>query len=302
MNQKGIIFEIERYAVNDGPGIRTLIFLKGCPLRCWWCSNPESQNLHPELVYWPKKCIGCLECLEACPEQALTGTENGIAIDRTRCTGCGKCTEVCNAEALDLFGREVSVSEVIREVLKDEHYYRKSGGGVTFSGGEPYVQQPFLLNLLEKSKEQGIHTAVETCGGVPWKLIEPTLPFIDLFLYDFKQMDPDEHRRVTGADNREILANCISLVEAGKHVRPRFPLIPGINDSEKNLGALADFLTKHLPACRIDLLPYHTLGRTKYQRLDVKYEMEDTTIPEKNEAAEVKMFFEKRGFSVVTGG
>lgn len=302
MSQTGFIFEIERYAVNDGPGIRTLVFLKGCPLKCRWCSNPESQNLHPELVFWPKKCIGCLACLDACPEGALSGTEEGIVIDRSLCTGCGSCTAVCNTEALDLFGRKVTVEEVMQEILKDEHYYRKSGGGVTFSGGEPYMQHPFLLSLLLEAKNRGLHTAVETCGAVPWRVIEPSLPFVDLFLFDFKQMDPAEHRRVTDKENSRILENCVSIIREGKELRPRFPLIPGINDSEENLDSLVSFLEKHLPACRIDLLPYHTLGKTKYQRLDVNYGMADTKIPERDDIIMVKTFLEERGFTVTIGG
>jgi pyruvate formate lyase activating enzyme len=298
----GRIFEIERYAINDGPGIRTLVFLKGCSLRCIWCCNPESQVPRTQLVYWKSRCLGCRNCIEACQADALTMTSGGIVIDRAKCTVCGDCADVCYAEALVLVGKEMTPEEVLEEVLKDELFYHKSGGGVTFSGGEPFEQSGFLLRTAELCKEHGIHTAVETCGAVSWKTLESSLPLIDLFLYDLKMLDSSEHERCTGVSNDRILDNFKRLVGAGKEMRVRVPIIPGCNDSDKDLGALVEFLQDNAPGIPVDLLPYHRLGRSKYDRLGIGYKLDAIEPPSPERMTSIRKRFEDGGFPVTIGG
>jgi pyruvate formate lyase activating enzyme len=299
---RGRVFEIERYAINDGPGIRTLVFLKGCSLRCVWCCNPESQIPRTQLVYWKSRCLSCSHCIEACEADALTMTPEGIVIDRDRCTVCGACAEVCYAEALVLVGKEMTPEEVLEEVLKDELFYRKSGGGVTFSGGEPFEQSAFVLRTAELCKAHGIPTAVETCGAVPWKTLESSLPLIDLFLYDLKILDSARHERCTGVSNDRILDNFKRLVAAGKQMRVRVPIIPGRNDSDGDLGALVEFLKATAPGIPVDLLPYHRLGRSKYDRLGVGYSLDELEPPSPERMASIKRRFEDGGFPVTIGG
>jgi pyruvate formate lyase activating enzyme len=299
---KGRVFEIERYAINDGPGIRTLVFLKGCSLRCIWCCNPESQQSQPQLVYWKRKCIGCGRCIEVCEADALRMTRDGIVIDRDKCTTCGACAEDCYAEALVVIGKEMTPEEVLAEVMRDEPFYRKSGGGVTFSGGEPLEQASFVVRTAGLCKDQGIHTAVETCGAVSWQTMASTLPVIDLYLFDLKIIDAVAHRRCTGSSNRRILENFKKLVGTGKDIRVRFPVIPGCSDGEHNIEALITFLRNTEAGVPVDLLPYHRLGRSKYERLDLGYELEAATPPSPERMAELRKRFEQAGFSVTIGG
>jgi len=298
----GRIFEIERYAINDGPGIRTLIFLKGCSLHCIWCCNPESQVTQPQLVYWKTKCLGCGRCVEVCEDDVLTLTEDGIVIDRKKCRRCGACADICYAEALVLVGKEMTSEEVLDEVLKDELFYRKSGGGVTFSGGEPFEQSAFVMRTAELCRKHGIHTAVETCGAVPWETLEASLPFIDLYLYDLKVVDSAQHERCTGVPNERILDNFKRLVSAGKDMRVRVPVIPGYNDRDKDLRSLIEFLHTKAPGVPVDLLPYHRLGRSKYERLDLGYGLDGVEPPSPERMNELRAWFEKAGFPVTIGG
>jgi pyruvate formate lyase activating enzyme len=298
----GRVFEIERYAINDGPGIRTLVFLKGCSLRCLWCCNPESQRPRFQLVYWKDKCLGCARCIEVCDPGALTLTEEGIKIDRDKCTSCGSCADACYAEALVLIGRDMTPEEVLAEVLKDELFYRKSGGGVTFSGGEPLDQSAFVVQTARLCRGHGIHTAVETCGAVSWKIFEASLSVIDLYLYDLKVMDRAEHERCTGVSNESILENFRRLAETGKDMRVRFPVIPGYNDSEDNIRSLIDFLKRHRPDVPVDLLPYHRLGTSKYERLEMDYEISYILPPGPERMQELRATFTDAGFTVTIGG
>ena len=299
---KGIVFEIERYAIHDGPGIRTVVFMKGCPLCCTWCSNPESQTLQPQLIHWLHKCLGCGACIENCPENALSCKDGKIIIDRKKCTLCGKCTLVCNCQAIYLTGSRMSASDVLQEILKDEQFYRNSGGGATFSGGEPLAQMDFLVSLATLCKENYIHTCLETCGYVPWVKFERVIPFIDLFLYDFKQMDPAKHKGYTGVSNELIHENFKRLIALKKEVIARVPVIPGLNHDNENLQQLAAFLKKYAPDITIDLLPYHRLGKTKYKWLDKAYKLADLEPPSPETMEHIKGFFLSSGFETTIGG
>jgi pyruvate formate lyase activating enzyme len=298
---RGTVFEIERYALHDGPGIRTLVFLKGCPLGCLWCSNPESQEVRPRLQYWSEKCIGCRQCLEACPHGALSWQDR-IQIDDDACRRCGTCARLCPTEALVLIGQSMSPEEVLREVLKDEHFYRNSGGGVTFSGGEPLVQLDFLLECLRLCRRQGLHTAVETCGHAPWQALEALVPETDLFLFDLKHMDGEAHRRLTGASNTRLLENFQRLVRGGNRLVARVPVIPGLNDGNEQLLGLRDFLVRTGPHVPVDLLPYHRLGRSKYRRLDMPYDLEGLEPPSPARMEQIRRFLAEGGLSVTVGG
>ncbi|MGA2479367.1 MAG: glycyl-radical enzyme activating protein [Spirochaetia bacterium] len=290
------IFEIERFALNDGPGIRTVVFFKGCPLRCQWCSNPESQAGEPELYYLPRRCLGCARCVEACDQEALAFA-GSLMIDRQRCNACGRCVLACNTTALSLAGRSLSVEEVYREVCRDEAFFRNSGGGVTFSGGEPTEQPQALRMLAELCHHGGLHTAIETCGVFPWETMRETLPSLDLFLFDMKHLDPSRHAELVGAGNAQVLDNFRRLLEAGKDMVVRFPLLPGINDDEGHLAALGDFLLKNAPGIRVDVLPFHRLGNAKYAGLGRGYTMEHVAAPTAERVLEVKDFFLRRGLA-----
>lgn len=287
-----VIFNIERHALHDGPGIRTLVFIKGCDLRCAWCSNPEGQASAPELLYRAKDCIACGRCTRACPsravrpsvdphpdpgpsgERASQAGGNPVVTDRSLCTACGACVRVCPAGARTIAGREMTAAEVLDVVLKDEVFYRNSGGGVTASGGEPLLRPEFVRELFDRAGAQGIHRAIETCGRVPWENIETVLPFTDLFLYDLKHTDPDVHRRFTGTGNSLILENLGRLDGRGARLVVRVPLIPSFNDRTEDVRAIAAFTSSLRSAPGIELLPYHVLGRSKYHHLEKEYPME----------------------------
>jgi len=298
----GIVFEIERYAIHDGPGIRTLVFLKGCPLECLWCANPESQQKQPQLVYSENKCLGCRKCIETCSENALTVGIHGIVINYTKCRSCGRCVSVCNAEALVLLGRKMEANEVLKEILKDENFYRNSGGGVTFSGGEPFAQIDFLMALVRLCKKNFIHTCIETCGNVSWAIMSRILPYVDIFLYDFKAMNPEKHQKYTGVSNKLILNNFKKLVILGKEVIARIPIIPGLNDDEENYRILIQFLSKNAPGVHINLLPYHRLGLSKYHLINKTYTLNNLKPPTAKKVKEIKKMLTNSGFDVSIGG
>ena len=264
---RGVIFDIKKFAVHDGPGIRTTVFLKGCPLRCKWCHNPESQAFGPQLAQFPRNCIGCGKCLEVCPNGALSPTPEGNVIDRARCRSCGACTRVCYAEALVLHGREATVAEVLAEVEKDRLFYENSGGGMTLSGGEPLAQPAFALALLREGRRLGLHTALDTSGDVPWPLLEEAAGLADLVLYDVKCVDPERHREGTGRPNDRLLAGLEKLGHGRTPICIRVPVIPGFNDDPEALAAIGR-LADGLPAVEeVELLRYHGLGEGKYGSL-----------------------------------
>jgi len=297
----GRVFEIERYAINDGPGIRTLVFMKGCGLCCLWCSNPESQHHLPQLVYYRQKCLSCGSCVSVCELDALSLTPEGIVINRRLCNRCGECSSVCNAQALVLIGKSMRPEEVLAEVLKDEPFYRKSGGGVTFSGGEPLEQKDFLLQVAQLCKDHYIHTALETCGSVPWGTFEKVLAVIDLFLYDLKEMDPERHREYTGVGNDLILSNFVRLAATGKDMIVRIPVVPGYNDRDENFEMIIDFLQRNSPGIRVDLLPYHEYGGVKYEQLGRECKLHIQP-PTEEQINAIKATFERYGLNVQLGG
>ena len=297
----GCVFNIERFAIRDGPGIRTTVFLKGCPLRCLWCSNPESMKPFPQLFYFEHLCARCYRCVEACPNKATTvSPEGAIEIDRSLCKNCGECVEVCPNKAREMSGKLMTVEEVLEEVKKDTLFYQNSGGGVTASGGEPTHQPEFLWHLFRRCQKSAIHTCLDTCGFVQTEVLQRVLEHTNMVLYDIKHMDPVRHRELIGVDNRLILENARMIAAQGKPMIIRLPLIPGHNDSEQDIKALAEFMTA-LGLKRIDLLPYHSLGKEKYARLGLEYELSDLKPHESEEVGVIKSFLESHGLEVGVG-
>lgn len=300
---EGIIFDIQRYSIHDGPGIRTVVFLKGCPLRCLWCCNPESQLTNPQLSFIQSKCIGCLECIKICPNKAIRfDKEKGFLIDYKLCDMCGRCSDVCYPGARVIIGKKMSVDEVIAEVIKDKSFYNRSNGGVTLSGGEVLLQWGFAKEILKKCKELNINTAIETCGYCKWEYFTEVLEYVDLVLYDLKHLDSAEHKRLTGVDNQLILENAVKVVKKVKEMIIRVPLIPSLNDSKDNIMMLVDFVSTLEKVKEIDLLPYHQLGVSKYNQIGQTYKLNEINPPSKEKINDIKRYIENRGFLVKVGG
>lgn len=300
---EGIIFDIQRYSIHDGPGIRTVVFLKGCPLRCLWCCNPESQLTNPQLSFIQSKCIGCLECIKICPNKAIRfDKEKGFLIDYKLCDMCGRCSDVCYPGARVIIGKKMSVDEVIAEVIKDKSFYNRSNGGVTLSGGEVLLQWGFAKEILKKCKELNINTAIETCGYCKWEYFTEVLEYVDLVLYDLKHLDSAEHKRLTGVDNQLILENATKVVKKVKEMIIRVPLIPSLNDSKDNIMMLVDFVSTLEKVKEIDLLPYHQLGVSKYNQIGQTYKLNEINPPSKEKINDIKRYIENRGFLVKVGG
>lgn len=298
---KGLIFDIKRYAIHDGPGIRTTVFLKGCPLSCRWCDNPESQDFLREFIFWPERCLHCDACINVCKKKAIIKSENNKRVDETKCDFCESCVRECYSEALQIVGREISIEELLDEIRKDSDFYVESGGGGTFSGGEPFSQSDFLCEMLAACKRRGIHTAIETCGFVSWDILEKTTPNVDLFLYDIKSMDEKRHKEFTGVSNRLILENLEKLAR-NSQVIVRVPLIPQINDDEDNISRLGKFLSRLERIEEVDLLPYHRLGISKYERLNKTYALKKITPPVQDRVDDIRKALEKFGFRINVGG
>ncbi len=299
---KGVVFNVMRYCVHDGPGIRTTVFLKGCPLRCSWCHNPEGQESAVQFSFREDRCIRCGNCFDACPNGAVEKRGERYLPVRENCELCGTCIASCYAEAREQVGREMTVDEVIAEILKDRSFYEQSGGGVTFSGGEPLLHPDFLRGILERCKELHLHTAVETAGFCTEDSLRSIIPLVDLFLYDLKIMDTDAHRRFTGVDNAPILRNLELICQSGKQVIVRVPIIPGINDHDGNIQAMIRYLREHTTVDVVHLLPYHRMGYDKAERVGM--ETEDLAIPSLGEEKLVPILdeFTRGGFSVAIGG
>lgn len=292
----GVVFNIQAYSIHDGPGIRTVVFLKGCPLSCRWCCNPESISGKPELSFRQTLCNGCAQCIEACPQKALSLEEgtNSLKIDRHLCDSCGACVPACPRQALTIYGQRTTVRQVVDEVLKDAPFYRRSGGGVTISGGEPLKQPEFLLGILKACRQAGLHTAIETSGYCSPGVISRVLGQIDLVMFDLKVMDAEQHLALTGKKNRLILNNARLLAKAGCAVQPRMPLVPGVNDSVDNLSMLASFIHS-IGWPSIELMPYHQFGKGKYATLGKPYRMDDVPSAKPEDVEKVTKLLKKHG-------
>lgn len=295
----GVLFDIRRYSIHDGPGIRTAVFFKGCPLQCAWCHNPEGISFTPELIFRPTRCILCDDCLDVCPNVAVSRHGNAIQIDRARCKVSGNCAVACPAEALEVVGRRMAVEQVLAEIERDRTFYEQSGGGVTFTGGEPLAQPRFLLDLLSACRTRGLHTVLDTCGYAPWPVLDEIRPLVDLFLYDLKLVDDARHREWTGVSSADILSNLRKLSEAGSHIQVRMPLIPGINDDEENLRATGTFLASLTRVPPVELLAYHNIAEAKYAGLGREYGMGDVHPPDAQHIKRCTAVFSGCGVRVV---
>ena len=273
MSESANIFNIERHALHDGPGIRTLVFIQGCALRCRWCSNPEGLEDKPALMYNKKLCHACFDCIPVCPKEALSKSEDGILVDRKKCDVCGLCTESCFYDALTVAGRRMTTDEVLDVVLRDIAFYATSGGGITLSGGEPTVHPAFSAELLKKCRECGVGTAIETCGHAEPEDFAAVAIHTDIFLFDIKHVDDEKHRAFTGAGCENIRVNYRFAASLGRPIIVRIPVIPGLNDTPEELAAIAYFALSEGGAEMVHLLPYHCLGMPKYQALDMEYPM-----------------------------
>ncbi|HEX2964946.1 MAG TPA: glycyl-radical enzyme activating protein [Syntrophorhabdaceae bacterium] len=302
---KGAVFNIQRYSIHDGPGIRTTVFLKGCPLACLWCQNPESQLMKPQIFYNAERCVGCGRCITVCPVKAIAVAETKVKTDRELCTGCGTCIETCPEEARELVGKTMTVEEVVEEVMKDDIFYQRSGGGITISGGEPFTQPFFSAGILKLCKERNTHTAIETCGYAPWETVEKVLDYTDLVLFDIKHIVSQVHMRLTGVPNELILENAKRIWHE-RHIPMwiRVPVIPGCNDSTDNIEALATFVVNELsPFVQLHLLPYHRLGESKVQQLEQSGTGLVTDPPDENHMQLLKEVMEAKGMrKVLIGG
>ncbi len=298
----GFVFDIKKYAIHDGPGIRTTVFFKGCPLQCQWCQNPESWKKYPELGFRTGRCIRCGQCVEICTHKAITSADDQPVTDVKICNLCGECVDACMAGAREIIGQEMTVGEVMAEVEKDVVFYDQSGGGVTFSGGEPLMQPEFLLALLNQCQTQGIHTAVDTSCCAEPQILERVGEKTNLFLCDIKHMDSDIHKRFTGVENNLILDNIKRLSEAGKEIIIRIPVIPGFNDNQANIEATGKFAASLPCLSGIDILPYNRGGREKSARLSAGFKLMQTETPDEEKMNSIAKSLNNYGFEVKING
>lgn len=300
---KPLIFDIKRYAINDGPGIRIAIYFKGCPLRCSWCHNPESQSPKVQKLYTPSKCIGAQECIKICPENALTLTPNGIVTNSDKCTLCGLCADACPTKAIEMSGKLYNVEELVQIIEREKVHIEQSNGGVTFSGGEPLMYPEFLIEMLKECGKKGLHRAVDTCGFAPTKTLLKVAKHTDLFLYDLKLINPVLHKNWTGVDNQLILDNLKVLNEIGASVNIRIPLIKNVNTNEKELKQMAQFISD-LPGEKpfVNLLPYHNIASGKYKILELEYDSENLEEPSEEDLINASKIFNQYQILTEIGG
>ena len=300
---KGLIYDIQRFAIHDGPGIRTLVYMKGCPIKCLWCSSPHTQKPSPEILHAENNCKKCGRCVAICPSHAISLSEkDGIKINRKLCTNCGECAEICLNNALEHIGNHVTVEELFKEIRKDSPFYRRSNGGVTVGGGESTMQSYFVTAFLKRCKQSYIHTAIETCGYVKWEQLEKLLEYLDLIYLDIKHMDPIEHKHLTGVSNEIILENARKASKLCPMII-RIPIVPGYNDSDENILNTAIFaskLGKYFK--RIELLPYHKFGTQTYSKLGREYKLTDVEPPNDDQMKRLKEIVESCGIEAQIGG
>lgn len=298
---KANIFNIQKFCVHDGPGIRTTVFFKGCPLKCTWCHNPESQNYHKEILYTKSKCTLCGNCVRVCKNNAINLTNNILETNIDKCFFNGDCCISCLNDAREIAGKEYSVSEVIKEVVKDKVFYKNSNGGVTLSGGEPLIYKNFVVELLKKLKDENIHTAIDTCGEVDFKTLENVSKYTDIFLYDIKIMDDDKHKYYTGVSNKTIINNLIELNKIHNNINLRLPLIEGINTDKSQITGVLKLL-KYTNIKKINLLPYHNIAMHKYEQLSRNYDLENMKRPTDKNLNRIMELFVREGYEVKIGG
>jgi pyruvate formate lyase activating enzyme len=297
----GMIYDIMRYSTRDGPGIRTTVFLKGCPLRCAWCHNPESQALAPEPLLRPDRCIACGACVSRCAQGAISWVDGAVLTNVALCVRCGACATACYADAREMVGRTMTVTQVMSEISRDTPFFDESGGGVTFSGGEPLAQPEFLAALLTACRALELQTAVDTSGYAAWSVLARLRADVDLFLYDLKLIDDTLHRRFTGVSNVPILRNLESLLQSGSTVVVRMPVIPGINDDEQALRALGTYATSLPRLAGLAILPYHRAGLEKYRRLGRQYDLANTEPPSQERMEQIAATLAAYGLPVRIG-
>ncbi|OQX84886.1 MAG: hypothetical protein B6D63_03590 [Candidatus Latescibacteria bacterium 4484_7] len=298
---KGLIFDIKRFAIHDGPGIRTTVFFKGCPLKCPWCHNPEGIDPSPEIIVSDDRCIACFDCVAVCPKGAIAEAGRTVTIDRANCDLCGECVRVCYAEALEIVGREIDSDELMGEIRKDRIFYEQSGGGATFSGGEPLMQFDFLAETLSMCRDEGIGTVLDTSGFVSSERMIGIAPLVDVFLFDVKHMDSSIHERYTGVPNGPILDNLELLAKRGALIVARFPLVPGFNDSAENIEETASFLAS-AGIEEVRILPYHKAWLAKYEKLGKGVRPYMADVPSKEDMSGVIAAFRGHGLKVAVGG
>jgi len=292
---EGMVFNIQRYSTEDGPGIRTTVFMKGCPLSCPWCQNPEGLEKEPNLVWYETKCIGALKCVENCPEDALELSKSGMQIDREKCTKCGECVEICPSGAFELAGEKYLVSELIDEVLKDKIFYEESGGGVTFGGGEPMLQIEFLEEIVPRLKEEGINIAIDTSGAVPWSDYEKIIEYVDLFLYDLKTLDKQKFKKVTGGNIDLVKENIRKISSHDVSIWVRTPIIPSYTGREDNIREISKFIKELQNIERYDLLAFNNLCKSDYERLDQEWELKNTSLVKEEKMEGLQKVAKKEG-------
>jgi len=295
----GLTFDIHRFSLNDGPGIRTTVFLKGCYLKCEWCHNPESQSFKPQLSFNPEKCLHCFECVKACPNNAHKIKDNKHFVEWALCDLAGKCVEVCPSGALKIIGTNTEVDFIISEVLKDKKYYDKTGGGITISGGEPMAQFEFTQQLFIEAKKAGLNTVLDTCGYGEQEHYNEILPYVDLFLFDFKLTDENLHKEYTSVTNKEILANLDFLYINGASIILRCPLIPGINDNEEHLRGIKEIIQKYPELQAVEIMPYHNMGRDKANRVGMDFKLSKIKNADERDKQRWKSYFTDAEINVV---